>query len=179
VNELDLVRASVDRIGSTRTAKLLGVQEGTVRAWVKGTSEPREKACEQIRAALGGGGGQGTKSVSPPRPSGSELPPPADPVAKGEVTDHEDPRANALATLRVLRAQLEVASPDNVTSIANAISTSSKLLAALSGAFEVTDVRVIRSEAWQRIKRTLVDVLAKYPDALEAVTSTFTELERG
>jgi hypothetical protein len=162
--ELDLVRASVDRVGSTRTAKLLGVQEGTVRAWVKGTSEPREKACEQIRAALGG---QDKKAVSQSRPA-----PP--------VVDHafDDPRANALATLRVLRAQLEVADPDNVTSIANAISTSSKLLAALSGAFEVTDVRVIRSEAWQRIKRTMVETLAKYPDALEAVTNAIGDLDR-
>jgi DNA-binding transcriptional regulator YdaS (Cro superfamily) len=187
--ELVLVRSSVKRLGSTETARRLGLREGTVRAWVKGTSAPRAKACEAIRAALG---------IIPPKPArespaattsrrkskgnGRTILPtislsrPTDEGAKGEVTDHDDPQANAIATLKRLRALLEEVEPTDAPPIANAITASSRLLAKLTGQIDVSETMLLRSLGWARIKSALIESVRPYPEALKAMADAIETL---
>lgn len=155
-DDLQLVRDAVAAEGSTRVALRIGVGESTVRAWLTGRGKPRAKARDAIRAALAGP----TSAVE----KGATIP--GVPLSAG---DHADPKANAIATLAVLRRHLIAAPRDQVTSIANAITSSSRLLARLSGQLEVTQAQVLRSAAWARLQRTILDALDPFPEALRAV----------
>lgn len=164
------MRASVAAIGSTKTAKLVGIGEGTVRAWVAGRGKPRPKACEAIRAALS----------TPSR----ETPPSR--VAKGEakpagpfLEDADDPKANAVATLRKLRVALDDAAPEQIHRIANAVTSASRLLARLSGQLEVTEAQILRSAAWGRLVGVVRAVLEAYPGASTALDKAMADFEGG
>ena len=173
--ELALLHAAVKRLGSSATAKILGVSEGSVRGWIAGTSAPRAKACAVIREKLG-------ESLTKPRrralqdgtESGAQdtgaRPRPA--LSK----DHDDPRANAVATLKYLRLLLEEVEPERAHSIANAITASSRLLAKLTGQIDVSETMLLRSMGWARIKTSLVDAVRPYPEAARALAEAIEKL---
>lgn len=180
--ELVLLHAAVKRSGSSDVARKLGVSEGSVRGWIAGTSVPRAKACAVIREKLGE---QGTTAVPhsltrrPSKPvekqealTGSGVAPPT----KGEVNDHDDPRANAVATLRYLRELLEDVPKERAHSIANAITACSRLLAKLTGQIDVSETMLLRSMGWARIKTSLVDAVRPYPEAARALAEAIEKL---
>jgi DNA-binding transcriptional regulator YdaS (Cro superfamily) len=160
-SEVALVRAAVKRSGSSAVARKLGVSEAAVRAWAAGERKPKGKSAEAILEKLGGIVSAAVVIGPPilPRRITDASDPPS--------PDSDDPRANAVATLRVLRAALEKADPCDVPSIANSITSSSRLLARLSGQIDVTESQVLRSAAWTKLRRIIGAVLAEYPGAIE------------
>lgn len=91
--------------------------------------------------------------------------------------DAHDAKANAIATLQILRVQLAKAEPEQAPKIANAITASSRLLARLSGSLEVTEAQILRSEPWQRLIGLVRTVLAKHPEAAKDLQKAMHELE--
>ena len=170
-SEVALVRAAVKRSGSSAVARKLGVSEAAVRAWAAGERKPKGKSAEAILEKLGGIVSAAVvigPPILPPRltdatPDVQSLRTPSAPPS----SDSDDPRANAVATLRVLRAALEKADPCDVPSLANSITSSSRLLARLSGQIDVTESQVLRSAAWTKLRRIIGAVLAEYPGAIE------------
>lgn len=168
--ELALVREAVKRFGSNEIARRLGLDEGTVRKWMAGASTPRPKACAVIREKLGS---QPSKPVEKQEAAtGSGVAPPT----KGEVNDHDDPRANAVATLHKLRVLLDEVPPERAHNVANAITASSRLLAKLTGQIDVSETMLLRSMGWARIKTALVEAVRPYPDATRALAEAIEKL---
>lgn len=156
------------------TARRLGVTEGTVRHWLEGRRVPRAKACATIREKLG------ARPSKPVEKSDTapllHLSRPTDEGAKGEVTDHDDPRANAVATLHKLRVLLDEVPPERAHNVANAITASSRLLAKLTGQIDVSETMLLRSMGWARIKTALVEAVRPYPDATRALAEAIEKL---
>jgi hypothetical protein len=100
-------------------------------------------------------------------------------VSNTEVSERDpsDPKENAIATLRILRQALEEADPDQIPSLANAVTSSSRLLARLSGALDVTEAQILRSGAWARLVKIVRDVLSKYPGAAAELDKAMAEYE--
>jgi transcriptional regulator with XRE-family HTH domain len=174
IPEVAMVAAAAKRSSVSDVARRLSVNEKSVRKWLAGESEPREKARAIIRAALGA-------RPSKPVEKGDTAPSlplsrPPDEGAKGEVTDHDDPRANAVATLRYLRELLEDVPKERAHSIANAITACSRLLAKLTGQIDVSETMLLRSMGWARIKTALVEAVRPYPDATRALAEAIEKL---
>lgn len=173
--ELALLHAAVKRSGSTEVARKLGVSEGSVRGWMAGTSAPRAKACSKIRDALvvGDVARRREKGHGETRQATRD---PGTAPSTSDVTDHDDPRANAVATLHKLRVLLDEVPPERAHNVANAITASSRLLAKLTGQIDVSETMLLRSMGWARIKTALVEAVRPYPDATRALAEAIEKL---
>lgn len=171
---LELVKREVDRVGSSRVAKKLGVAESAVRFWRDGQLPSKRSAGKIFESFSGSRAKQDQKAVSP-----SPTSPPTAPVEKGEVivVGADDPRENAVATLRILRRALENAASEQIPSLANAVTSSSRLLARLSGALDVTEAQVLRSAAWAKLVKVVKEVLEAFPGAPAALDKAMAEYE--
>lgn len=193
-DDLALVRAAVKRHGSSKVARQVGVSEGTVRHWMQGSSEPRPKAREAIRAAFGVTSAQSPpetapnghrSSVSPsgivPKPAQKSESGPIAPTAaveKGEAIDVDaaNPIETAVHVLEKLLAALQKARGARLASIANSITRATKLLAELTGHIEVTESQILRSAAWARLRTAVWGALEDFPEAMRAVNDALERL---
>jgi transcriptional regulator with XRE-family HTH domain len=168
-----LLNRAIARYGCATIARQVGLSEGALRQAAKGDTRPRPGP----RAKL-------LELYEIPIESWERPPPPPAPVPVPDTTervhaegDHQDPRANTIETLRVLRERLASAPPEDVPEISRAIVQSSKLLAALSGQFEMTPAMVLRAPAWRIVKLAIIDALAQIPGSLEAMARALEALE--
>lgn len=181
----------------------LELGEGTVRSWALKGRVPQKRIQKVVAERLGIGeelwttpAGPANKMANISRPKSQsngqtgEIAQvagkpergitPSNGVKKGEAmapTDADDPRANAVATLRILRRALEEAEPEQIPSLANAVTSSSRLLARLSGSLDVTESQVVRSEAFGRVLKVLRVVLTQFPGAPAALDKAMSEYE--
>lgn len=95
---------------------------------------------------------------------------------KSQAT-HDDPRSNAVETLRLLRERMATAEPAELTKIAAAITASSKLLARLDGDFDVTPGQFVRHEHFRPVVNALLEAVAPFPGACEAVAKALRKLD--
>lgn len=112
--------------------------------------------------------------VSPGPTSAAGAPLPL-PVEEG------DTKAVAAATVAELRAVLRQlrtngGSPRELASLAGALTAATRLLSRLDGTLEITESMLVRSDAWDPLKRDIVAALTPWPDALDALIEA---LERG
>jgi hypothetical protein len=178
--------------GVGRLESRLGVAEGTVRGWLDGRA-PQKRMRARAAEVLGipadawtvpagavpkpppPRAGTGAAPAAPAVPAAkAPAPAPGEPLAEADL----DPRANAVATLRALRRHLEEAERDEVAALANAITSSSRLLARLTGQLEISESQIVRSVPWRKAKALLEEALAPYPEAARAVAAAFEEFGR-
>jgi transcriptional regulator with XRE-family HTH domain len=187
--ELELLHAAVKRTSQREVARNLGVSHRTVSAWLEGTSSPRPKACAVIREKLGAApsklvtkgdfvvtDSETTISSALIREALKRSPDRADAIAAVRLEDHDDPRANAVATLKKLRALLDDVDPRSVPPVAQAITASSRLLAKLTGQIDVSETMLLRSMGWARIKTALVEAVKPYPEAARALAEAIEKI---
>jgi len=189
------IAALVTSKGPAWLEKKLGLGEGTVRSWVLRGRVPQKRIRERVAEHLGIAealwttpvgvlpkvaherGGK-TGNDGPERTNGARLSPKsaheAPPVPP---EDAHDPKANAVATLRILRVALERAEPDQIPSLANAVTSSSRLLARLSGHLDVTEAQILRSGAWARLVKIVRDVLQRHSGAAAELDKALAEYE--
>ena len=175
-----LLVAAVERHGGTTVATAVGVTEGAIRFAARGSTSPKAAVREKLAELFG------IPVEAWDRPALVTAPTPSPKVANrgargpdgaaGGVT-HADPRANAEETLRVLRKLLAEAEADAIPEIARAITQSSRLLAAMTGQFELTTPMILRSHAWRGVKAAIVEALAPLPGALQAVATALEVLD--
>jgi len=167
--------------GVGRLEAKLGVAEGTVRGWLDGRS-PQKRMRARAEEVLGVPASSWGEPAGASFRSAARKPPPAPvptpAVRKGEAiappeADDLDPRANAVATLAALRRHLRDAERSEVSAIANAITSSSRLLARLTGQLEITESQIVRSVPWRKAMSMLEEALAPYPEAARAVSAAF------
>ena len=178
---VQLAQAVQARGGFGAVERLLEVGEGTIRTLLKHERVPRErmrKLCaERLGIAEEVWQGPAVSSGSAPT---LPLLPSREEVEKGEaiVTNAHDPRENALATLRRLRALLASArDPREVARLSAQITSASRLLARLSGQLEVTEAQVLRSAAWAKLVKVVRGVLEAFPGAAAALEKAMAEYE--
>lgn len=166
---LSLVRASVKRIGATGTGKLLGVSEGTVRAWLAGRASPRPKASEAILRILGA-----TSAPSSSKAVNRDPPP----IDDGPL----EPRAELAAMVRDLRAELgrlqndPKATPRERAQLAASVTGAMRLLTKIDGPPQLTISAILRSEPWVKLREEIIGVLADHREALAAVSARLRQL---
>jgi transcriptional regulator with XRE-family HTH domain len=173
--ELELLHAAVKRTSQREVARKLGVSHRTVSAWLEGTSSPRPKACAVIRTVLG----QGSPDLPKSSPGDHKTPKSSSSEDNGTATDHDDPRANALAALRKIRVALDNVDANDAPTIAR-LSTPltglSRLLAKLTGQIDVSETMLVRSMGWARIKTALVEAVKPYPEAARALADAIEKI---
>lgn len=183
-DELELVRAAVREWGSTEVARQLGATEGAVRHWVSGSSKPRDKARQAIRAAYAAqilpvksNGHTKVPHVAPSEPPAATVP--SKPLEKDEPVDVDasNPAETAIHVLEKLLTALERARGARLASISNAIIRGAQLLAALNGQIELTESQILRSPAWARVRTTVWEALEPFPDAMRAVNDAIAQLD--
>jgi hypothetical protein len=171
------LRELVAKRGAAWVARKLGVSPGTIAQWNTFGRLPqpitRQRAWKELKIPVGA---WEAEAASLP------ILPPTSEVEKGEAngaapTDAHDPRANCMSTLTLLRQRLAVAEPEQVATLANAITSSSRLLARLSGSLEVTEAQILRSEPWQRLVKLIRETLAKHPEAAKDLQKAMHEYE--
>lgn len=101
---------------------------------------------------------------------------PSAPTGNGEFADDtRDPKVLVLEVLDGLRAQLRATSTDGTVtpreraSLANACTSALRLYSRLSGELEITEVSILRSAAWARLRRIVLGALDAHPEAAKAV----------
>ena len=118
------------------------------------------------------------KEDAPPKPPrvvqtpAAPVAPPQAPAADSQL----DPRVVAVETLRALRYSLTVAAPEDVPTVANAITSATRLLAHLTGSLQVTQANIVRSAAWVRILRCFETTFEKHPEARLALAEFAKEM---
>lgn len=90
---------------------------------------------------------------------------PTAPVSSGAPVGAVDAKAVAAETLLSLRRALSEAPSEDVPTIANAITSASRLLARLSGELEITEAQIVRSVPFRRLMDRLDGVLSRHPAA--------------
>jgi hypothetical protein len=180
----------VAKKGPQWVEKRLELGDGTVRAWLRGRvpqARIQKRVAESLSITVDLWDAKSVSNASSPvekrEVNGATHPKTPRqmlvPASKAEVSarDPSDPKENAIATLRILRQALEEAEPDQIPSLANAVTSSSRLLARLSGALDVTEAQILRSGAWARLVKIVRDVLAKYPGAAAELDKSMAEYE--
>lgn len=174
------LRGLVAKRGAAWVARKLGVSPGTIAQWNTFGRLPqpitRQRAWKELKIPVGAWDAgmsddtaNGSTEPQGGRQNGTESP--------DAPTDAHDPRANCMSTLTLLRQRLAVAEPEQVATLANAITSSSRLLARLSGSLEVTEAQILRSEPWQRLVKLIRETLAKHPEAAKDLQKAMHEFE--
>jgi hypothetical protein len=164
VDEVATVRELAKRLGNREVARRLGADHKAVGSWLAGKTSPGPKAREAIRALAVAR--ETTRAAEPPAKADGDPP-----------TDTDDPRENARATLKRLRFFLDRAeSSREAAPLANAITASSRLLAQLTGEIDISEVMLLRSLGWARIKAAMIESVRPYPDALKALADAIENL---
>lgn len=176
------IAALVAELGPGPVERRLTLADGTVRRWLAHGAMPQPRVRERVREVYGipveawaaaGGAGVPIERPTPTVAKGETMPPrPRAPVP----ADSNDPIANAIATLGILRARLETLDPGEVaalTKVANAITSSSRLLARLTGALEVTEAQIVRSAPFRRAIGIMQGALVNHPAAARDVAKAF------
>jgi hypothetical protein len=178
----------VAKHGPAWVERKLDLSDGTVRGWVVRGRVPQKRIRERVAERLGLAEVLWTttppghifakrsqkRAIAPTVP----LSAPTSEVEKGEVAhDPSDPKENAVATLRILRRALEKAESEQIPSLANAVTSSSRLLARLSGHLDVTEAQILRSAAWARLVKVVREVLGQHAGAAAQLDKALADYE--
>lgn len=169
-------------------ADIIGVSKGAVSRWRRGDLVPSPKNRIQLQKKCGIPIELWDEPWDEPPPilpiSGSPEVGGADPApdeqeqATSSGSETERSLREQLARLRAIRAR----DPDMTTaSLLRLEASETKLIQLLAQATGESDVvsesRIMRSQAWRRIRDTITDALAPYPEASMAVADALAGLE--
>lgn len=161
--------------GIVTIAKRIGINESTVRSHSTGNRTPNESV-QGLYASLYGidlGDWTRTATVEKTKKARSAK------VPSKELTAIEAARQNIAeidATIAAAKGD-DATSTSNLSSLFNAKTQASRLLAQLTGALDVSETIILKSPAWQRIAQAIADALRDKPDAAKAVFDTLTKLD--
>ena len=98
-------------------------------------------------------------------------------ISAGRVLSTLEEAEAAVARLKLVAAAAERDGSHRERSAAYAaLNASLKALAKARGEDQISDARIFKSQNWQRIADAIAEVLAKWPDAAEAVARRLREL---
>ena len=110
-----------------------------------------------------------------PTEAGSTIPNPlAQPQAAPTVAD---PVADASEALRRLRERLDTAPAEMLPELSGKLIQAAKLVASLTGQFQLTTAMILNAPAWREVKGPMLDALSPVPGALEALAKCLEALE--
>lgn len=161
--------------GVVKAARKVGTTEGTLRHAMKGPTKPRPALREQLEEVLGVAASSWDEAQASAASKPLDKP---EPPAIPHVEETDDIRKITTDTLRTLRGLLQVADRDSMASIAQAISAQSRILARVSGQFEITQTQIVRSPHFREAMGVLERAIEPYPDAVRAAAKAFEELQR-
>lgn len=162
--------------------KGLEVSRPTLSRWRRGTHIPPERARAALLKAFKIPVGEWDVVVAPePAPPPAPVAPPAPPPSAPDPDDEDDDvtSAETLAEDHLQRcAQLrelakEAATGDEKRKFLALEEKAIRLYASLSGQGEASNVQILRSAQWAKIKGLLVRVLEKHPAALAELEAVF------
>jgi hypothetical protein len=162
----DRVAAFNRRHGPTEAGKRLSVAPRTVERWADGTRVPA--AIDRARA----------EHVLEEADLANDAP-------TTSATSAPDTLAVAAQTVTTLQAELERLRQDKTSSarerasVASSLTSANKLYAKLSGAFEITDAMVLRSDVWTKLLVEILEALRPFPDATKALLARIQPIEAG
>jgi hypothetical protein len=121
------------------------------------------------------------RSSKRPASRSSKKAPPSPPPARLEGP--LELRTETLLAIQRHRAEIEHLEADKKATprarqfAATALNTALRLLAKIDGTGDVTVSQILRSPAWRRCSKAMLDTLRRFPGAAEAVGKTMRELE--
>jgi transcriptional regulator with XRE-family HTH domain len=172
----------IARHGAAAIARRVGASASAVRAWSKGERRPGPGRREMLAEAYGIEAGSWLR-----RSTAGKQPTKVVETVAAPFPATDGAESDALTVCRATVARLEreldrlgadpAATARERSSVASALTASTRLLARLTGSIEITPSMILRSPHWLALRTTLMDAIEPVPGALEAWVKALEGLE--